>query len=74
MAKYYDQSCPDCNSCGWFGRGQYPNGKPYIRCEWFGYILHDMVEEGCVAKMSPAKVAEFKSRFDNRLKNNKKRV
>lgn len=62
MDKYYDESCPDCDTCGWFGQGHYPDGRVYDRCEWFGYILHERVEAKCKGAMSKVKVNEFKSR------------
>lgn len=68
MEKYYDQRCPDCDTCGWRKDGSYPNGRPYEACEWYGYILHDTVMAKCEGYMTPKGVAEFKTQYEKRKK------
>lgn len=63
MARYYDQRCPDCDSCGWLGEGRYPDGRRYSKCEWYGYILHETVGERCEGRMTPDEVKVFKTRY-----------
>lgn len=72
MEKYYDQSCPDCDNCGWFGQGNYPDGRPYIKCGWFGYILHEKVDAKCPGFMSHVRVEEFMNRYNGKLKGKRK--
>lgn len=57
--KYYDQRCPDCDSCGWFGKGEFPDGTPYDRCGKYGYILHEKVDMKCGGFMTAKAVAEY---------------
>ena len=71
MEKYYDQRCPDCDTCGWRKTGSYPNGKSYEACEWYGYILHESVMARCEGFATPQGVAEFKSQYARKNKGKK---
>lgn len=68
MEKTYDQRCPDCETCGWHGDGNYPDGRPYDKCEWYGYILHDTVMAKCEGYMTGRGVEEFKNQYNRRKK------
>ena len=70
MSKWYDQRCPDCDSCGWLKDGAYPDGRPYEACEHYGYILHESVMEKCEGYMTERGVAEFKNQYNKRKKKN----
>lgn len=58
MSKYYDQRCPDCETCGWLKAGSYPDGRPYEACEHYGYILHESVMEKCEGSRGRVPVRE----------------
>ena len=68
MEKYYDEKCPDCDTCGWRKDGSYPDGRPYEACEFFGYILHESTPARCKRYMTIQGVREFKNQYNRRKK------
>ena len=61
------QFCPDCKTCGWLGHGKYPDGRPYVTCEFYGTFLKDMIETECKRKMTTEEVMRFKTQNAERL-------
>ena len=56
MTKYYDEKCLLCERCFYHAFGNYPDGRPYEACRFFGYILHPekgISEEDCTGFITP---------------------
>lgn len=59
MNKYYDEKCELCDKdCHYLANDNFPNGKPYEACRFYGYILHPekgISKEDCKGYISEQK-------------------
>ena len=54
--RYYDHRSVSCDGCKYDQPGQYPDGKAYRACRWFGYIFHEwkgVSPEECLSRKDP---------------------
>ncbi len=50
MIRWYDQKTISCDNCFYCQPGNYPDGRPYLACRQYGYILTDkkpVTDEAC---------------------------
>ncbi len=50
MIRYYDQKTTQCDDCFFYQPGEYTDGRPYMACRQYGYIISDkkpVTDEKC---------------------------
>lgn len=52
---YYDCMKPACGGCAWLKDGEYPDGRKYQACSYYGYILKRKSDADCPMAMNKAR-------------------
>lgn len=71
--KYYDEQCRQCPDCYYYQDGKYSDGKAYMACRYYGYILHPekgISEEECNGFKTEA---QYKREQEQQKKNDERR-